>query len=180
MKLNTLNAVLFILISNISFSFATTTPANVPNIPDPVLVGEVSISDIEHYKWYEENFKTYQPDQDILQSIATKIANQGIRIEVYFGTWCPDSQREVPRLIKLLKQLEFDMDKLTLTALDKDKIVPELSKKDAEKLNIKMIPTFVFYHKNKEINRFVEFARKTLEHDVLSILSNVGYKHSYK
>ena len=31
---------------------------------------------------------------------------KALQIDVYFGTWCHDSEREVPKLLKLLKKSE--------------------------------------------------------------------------
>ena len=42
------------------------------------------------------------------------------------------------------------------------------------------VPTFIFYDKDgKEIGRYVEYARETLEKDILKILTGKEYKHSY-
>jgi transcriptional regulator with XRE-family HTH domain len=37
----------------------------------------------------------------------------------------------------------------------------------------------IFYKDGKEIGRYVEFARETLEKDMLAIVSGKSYKHSY-
>jgi thioredoxin-related protein len=49
-----------------------------------------------------------------------------------------------------------------------------------EGYNITNVPTFIFYKKGKEIGRFVEFPRETLEKGILKIVSGKPYKHSYK
>lgn len=35
---------------------------------------------------------------------------------------------------------------------------------------IKKIPTFIFYRNNKEIGRYIEYSKKSLEKDILNIL----------
>ena len=40
--------------------------------------------------------------------------------------------------------------------------------------------TIIFYKNEKEIGRYVELAQKTLEKDILAILNESGYKHSYE
>ena len=37
-----------------------------------------------------------------------------------------------------------------------------------------------FYKNDKEIGRYVEVAQETLEKDILAILNESGYKHSYE
>ena len=49
-----------------------------------------------------------------------------------------------------------------------------------EGYNIKHTPTIIFYKNGKEIGRFVEHARQTLEKDILKILKGKKYKHSYQ
>lgn len=165
----------------ISSSFAAENcPPLFNSSDDPILLGELKISEIEQFKWYKENYAAYQPNAKIVKSIQNKIKDRTLQIEIYFGTWCPDSQYEVPNLIKLLEMIDFDMTQVKLVGLGRDKVVPDVDEKTASQLDIKMIPTFIFYEDGKEINRFVEFAQTTLEEDVLSIVSNENYQHSYK
>lgn len=174
-----------LLIAGLSFIYANECQ---PSLQDKnsleeqetILLGELKLSDIEDFEWYKENFNSYKPDISIVESISKKAKNRDLKIEIYFGTWCPDSQREVPRLIKLLEISNFNMNNVKLIGLDRDKIVPNLTEKKAKELDIQMVPTFVFYEDNTYLNRFVEFAVKTLEDDVLSILSDEDYQHSYK
>lgn len=185
MKKINLNFLLMFICLGTSLVFANENPkqqltSQTKTIEDPILVGELKLSEIEELGWFIENYNAYQPDMNVVKSIARKIMDKNIRIKIYFGTWCPDSQYEVPRLIKLLKSFDFDIEKVTLVGLDRDKKIPNVTEKQAAQLDIKMIPTFVFFEDDKEMNRFVEFARETLERDVLSILSNEDYQHSYK
>jgi thiol-disulfide isomerase/thioredoxin len=102
------------------------------------------------------------------------------KVEVYFGTWCSDSQREIPKVIKLLKEAKFDMNALTLIGVGRDKIVPDVSEEERKTLNITNVPTIVIYENGNEINRFVEYAQETLAEDLLMIFSQKPYKHSYQ
>ena len=45
---------------------------------------------------------------------------------------------------------------------------------------IKQTPTFIFYRDGKEIGRFVEHSKKSLEKDILKILRERNYKHPYQ
>lgn len=73
--------------------------------------------------------------------------------------------------------LEFIYIGLELITVTKSKDTPEGFEKD---LDIMQVPTFIFYKDGKEIGRYVEFARKTLEKDMLAIVSEQPYKHSYE
>ena len=98
-------------------------------------------------------------------------------IKVFMGTWCSDSQREVVALYKILKETEFDISKLEVIALSQEKDTPNHLEKG---FNIEYVPTIIFYKNEIEIGRYVELAQDTLEKDMLAILNETGYKHSYE
>ncbi|WP_445159275.1 thioredoxin family protein [Mesohalobacter salilacus] len=170
MNLKYLFIVVF-LISNFTFS------------QDNNLVGELKKEDIlssEHKKWFDENYDNYKPQPETIEQLKHLFKNNNFNIEVYFGTWCSDSQREIPRLLKLLEKSGFNFNNLKLVGVDRSKIVPNISEKKQEALNITNVPTIIVYQNNKEINRFVEYAQESLEKDLLKIFSKQPYKHSYQ
>ena len=126
-------------------------------------------------EWYQENYKAHELDTLTIKEINKKIKE--VRIKVFMGTWCSDSQREVPAFYKILNQTDFDITKLEVIAVSQEKDTPD---KLEEGFNIEYVPTIIFYKNKKEIGRFVEFAQETLEKDILAILNESGYKHSYK
>jgi thiol-disulfide isomerase/thioredoxin len=92
------------------------------------------------------------------------------------GTWCEDSQREVPRFFKIIDALEANDQVKTIVGLNEDKVSHDGS---AELAGVTNVPTFVFSKDGEEINRIVEFPIISLEQDILSILQERGYKHAY-
>jgi len=93
-----------------------------------------------------------------------------INIEIYMGTWCSDSRREVPRFLKILDLAIFDFHKLKIISVDRDKISPtheEIGR------NIEYVPTFIIHKNNLEIGRIVEFPIITLEGDLINILMGI-------
>ena len=126
-------------------------------------------------EWFESNYNNYDLDKDLVKKIKGHL--KGITIKAFMGTWCEDSQLETPRFYKLLDSLKFDQNKLTMIAVNRAKKTPDNLQ---EGLNISYVPTFIFYKKNKEIGRFVEYPRETLENDILNIVSGEPYKHSYE
>ncbi|MFN2262218.1 MAG: TlpA family protein disulfide reductase, partial [Psychroflexus sp.] len=89
------------------------------------------------------------------------------------GTWCPDSRREFPRMIKILHESDFDLENIKIVGVNRDKVVPEVSEEVRETLNVNHVPTIIFYKNGKEMNRFVEFAQENLENDVLKISKQI-------
>ena len=143
-----------------------------------MLIGNINkegLNGDDFIEWYQENYKTHELDTLTIKEINKKIKE--VRIKVFMGTWCSDSQREVPAFYKILNQLDFDITKLEVIAVSQEKDTPD---KLEEGFNIEYVPTIIIYKNEKEIGRFVEFAQETLEKDVLAILNESGYKHSYE
>ena len=93
------------------------------------------------------------------------------------GTWCGDSKRETPHFYKILEEAGFNFKNLELITVNRSKRTPDNLQKG---LNIFKVPTFIFYKNEKEIGRYVEYARESLEKDMLKITSGKEYKHSYQ
>ena len=128
-----------------------------------------------YVEWFESNYNNYVLDKNLINKIKGHL--KGVTIKAFMGTWCEDSQLETPRFYKLLDSLKFDQNKLTMIAVNRAKKTPDNLQ---EGLDISYVPTFIFYKKNKEIGRFVEYPRETLENDILNIVSGEPYKHSYE
>lgn len=146
------------------------------------IIGETNKKELlmsEHKSWFQDSYEDYKPSPEIVEELTKNFKTNKFQIDVYFGTWCEDSQREVPQLIKLLEHSKFDFKKLKLTGVDEDKIIPNVSEKKREALDVFNVPTIIVYKNGKEINRFVEYAQETLEKDMLKIFSGEPYKHSY-
>lgn len=121
---------------------------------------------LEEYKaWFQSNYNNYTVEQDAIAPLNTNL--RGIQIKVFIGTWCSDSQREIPAFYKILDALEFDQDNLTMIAIDRSKKLPSKELKD---FAIEYVPTFIFYKEDKEIGRIIESPTLSLEEDMLGIL----------
>lgn len=144
---------------------------------DGYLVGIAQKSDFQKppfSEWFSENYEVYQLDMKVVNQLKPFL--KGVQIKAAMGTWCGDSRREIPVFYKLLDATDFEYKNLTMITVDRDKTS---SNNEQEGLDIERVPTFIFYKDGKEINRFVEYPRETLEIDFLNILQEVGYKHSY-
>ncbi len=138
-------------------------------------INEEGLKGNDFIEWYKENYYEHILDTLTIKEIKPKLKE--VSIKVFMGTWCSDSQREVPALYKVLKEAEFDTNNLTMIAVSQEKNTPNQLEKG---LNIEYVPTIIFYKNEKEIGRYVELAQETLEKDILAILNETGYKHSYE
>ncbi|MDQ7917492.1 thioredoxin family protein [Mesonia sp. MT50] len=126
-------------------------------------------------EWFMPGYEAYDPDQAIVDKINKNIDDYSIK--VFMGTWCSDSRREIPKLYKLLDQIDYNQNQLEVITTDEDKNTKQGYEK---KYNIEYVPTILFIDKNgKEVNRFVEFPQESLEEDILKIVTNQSYKNSY-
>jgi thiol-disulfide isomerase/thioredoxin len=142
-----------------------------------MLLGKINRKGLEQElfsTWYKENFEDHAIDS--INAKALKPLLEGKKIKVFMGTWCEDSQREVPALFKILDHIGYDVNQLEIVAVTHDKVTPQEYEKD---LSIEYVPTFIFMKDGKEMNRIVEYAHETLEKDMRTILEEKPYKHAY-
>ena len=116
---------------------------------------------LQHPK-FQENFDQYEVLED-----AAKIPAD-VSVLIFFGTWCHDSQREVPQNAENFGGCwVFTEDSLKMVTLDYSKTDPEgLAVANA----VEFTPTFIFFRQQKEIGRIVERPASTLEEAMSELL----------
>lgn len=115
--------------------------------------------------WTEE-YNNYQPDFETLDKLEGKL--EGVMIQIIFRSTCSDSREQLPRLFKILQELNYDLTSITLIGVNREK--KGLSN-ETEGLDIKFVPTIIFYKDGGEIGRIVETPEESLEKDLLKIIS---------
>lgn len=147
---------------------------------DGDLVGIITKENLQQEPYGSEWFNDFYGYYEIENKTSNEIKEnlKGIRIKGFMGTWCGDSQREIPNFYKLLDATDFNYKNLELIAVNRAKKAKDLEKG----YNIIRVPTFIFYKGGKEIGRFVEHPNddSTIEDDILKIISGKPYKHSYE
>jgi len=127
-----------------------------------MLMGFVNQNQIMELPEFANRYKQVKVDEAKLNNVSGK----GITVVVVLGTWCKDSVEHVPAFVKINEKLKFDaVDYICVGRKLKDDtgVVKDL--------NIKRIPTFIFFKSGEEIGRIVETPKKTLEEDIKQILS---------
>jgi len=138
------------------------------------MANKESFQQAPYNTWFNERLESYTPDSETITALKKEL--KGIKIKGFMGTWCGDSKRETPRFYKILEQTDFNLNNLELITVNISKKTPDNLQ---EGYNVKRVPTFIFYRDGKEIGRYVEYARESLEKDMLKIVSGKAYKHSY-
>lgn len=124
--------------------------------------------------WFTSRYEAYTLDEETKSILKKEMKD--VKIRAYMGTWCGDSKRETPMLYRLLDEVSFKEKNLTMITVDRSKKEPvEL----VSGYDIVRVPTFIFYRDGKEIGRYVERPRESLEQDVLKIVTGQPYKHAY-
>lgn len=146
------------------------------------LLDEVKVPQLQqepYSSWYVSNFDSYHPNPTVVDALKKqKLSNYSVKI--YFGSWCGDSKRELPRLMRLLKEIKFPEKNITLIGVDDSTEVYKQSPKRLEAgLNIYRVPTFIIYEGKNEVSRIVEYPVETLERDLLKIVSGQPYQPNY-
>lgn len=131
-------------------------------------------------KWYTANYDGYQPDTTAIRSIK-KINTKNITVQIFLGTWCGDSKREVPRFMKVLNDAGFPMQKVDVIGVGgSDSLYKQSPAHEEASKGIFRVPVFIVYRDGKEINRINEYPALSLEKDFLAILSDKPYIPNYR
>jgi hypothetical protein len=87
------------------------------------------------------------------------------------GTWCTDSAREVPKLLKISDMLRVSHSTelpMSFFALDRSKSNPADLVRGK---NIEKVSTFIYYRGDQELGRIVERPTSLFEDDLLAIVA---------
>ena len=133
---------------------------------ETLLVGKVSPEQLllTHPR-FARVYERFQPDASALR------LPEDVQVLVFFGTWCHDSEREVPRLLKLLEAEGFSEEALTLIALDYRKREPEGR---AALFKVRYTPTAIFIRDDVEVGRIIERPNVSLHEDIKAMFSERG------
>ncbi|WP_316820635.1 thioredoxin family protein [Pedobacter gandavensis] len=115
---------------------------------------------------YEVEYPAYQPDQTTIEALQPLIKDK--KITIVIGTWCGDSQLQVPHFYKMLDALKIQEKDVTLICVDRSK---KAENGLIDGMNITNVPTFIFNANGKELGRITESPRESLEKDMLSIFA---------
>ena len=132
----------------------------------------------DYGQWYNSGFAEYQVDQTQLTPIKTNINDYSIRL--FLGTWCGDSKREVPRMLKIIEDAGYSLASVEIFAVDRRReYLKSTPGEEAAEDNIVRVPTLIFFKDGKETNRIIEKPVKSLEEDMARILQQLPYTPHY-
>lgn len=128
--------------------------------------------------WFQSNYMNYTVDTATCKFIEPLLKQK--RIRIFMGTWCGDSRREVPRILKMLDCCNFPADQLEIIMVSNlDGSYKQSPLHEEAGRNIVRVPTIIVEESSREKGRIVESPVISLEKDLLAILRNDKYVPHY-
>lgn len=94
-----------------------------------------------------------------------------LHLKVFFGTWCHDSEREVPRLLGLLEGANIATSNVVLIAVDHNKQDPQ---HEVTRFAIKRTPTIVLLQADQEVGRITERPIVSIAQDLIEMMARAN------
>jgi thiol-disulfide isomerase/thioredoxin len=152
-----LAAVVLLFLSINSFSQVqyevSKDPQNGQKTLKGILSRDLLLNDAE-FAWMKNDISWYKPNAECVANLTT--VKDTIQLMVFVGTWCEDSQIVFPQLLKILDQVGFNMKRLTVIGIDRQKTtLGSLT----QALGVTKAPTIMVLKGGKEIGRVEEFGK---------------------
>lgn len=129
--------------------------------------------------WFVKNYQDYTVDSATADQLKPGLAGKKLRI--FMGTWCGDSQREVPRMFKILDYCGIKASSIQLIMVSNaDSTIKQSPGHEEKGLDIFRVPDLIVLDQEKESGRIVESPVNSLEKDLLAITSEQSYTPNYK
>ena len=142
------------------------TPQSLEATADRYPLGDISQAELlERHEVFKRNYDAHEVTAGIDGLPAD------LKVKILFGTWCHDSEREVPRMLKLLAASGVREDNISLISLDIRKEEPEGR---AKALAVRFTPTFIFFSDDAELGRIIERPVESLKADIAEMVGLSG------
>ena len=133
------------------------------------LVGPVTKEQIlDSERIYEIYMKRYTPDSAAVEYMAT--LDESLEVIVFLGSWCPESKKYIPRLMKALEVSSSEHINVKYVGVDAQKKSP---KEFLKKHQIKYIPSVVVLKGDIEVGRLAKKPQEPIELEFVEILKRV-------
>ncbi len=145
-----------------------------PPPPEPFLLGPIEWDELEDLSGWREEYDATTPDRAALERLGSAI--ESYRIVTVLGSWCHDSRREVPRLVKVLDQLETPVFTHEMIGVDRTRRIddPEVAVFAGVERTVDLVATIVVFDTaGVELGRVVETAEKPIEELLVEFIAPV-------
>lgn len=134
-----------------------------------VLMGYCDRQGLEADDEFAESFDYYYGEYtpDPMQIGQIRKHSKKLSVVVILGTWCSDSQEQVPAFFRIADEAGISEKRITVICVDGYKKCPGI---DITAYGVEFVPTIIFYRKGRELGRIVESPENSLEEDMLNIV----------
>lgn len=143
-----------------------------------VLLGEQprsAFGQLPFKHWFDSIYRGYTANAGLLKNAWTDE-----QVDVFMGTWCGDSRREVPQFLKIMDSLGIPPQKVRIICTKSGNPGHKTSPgREEQGLYIFRVPTFIVRKNGREIGRIVESPVQSLEKDLLAIIRGQPYEPNY-
>ncbi len=131
----------------------------------PYLLGSQSVGAVAGSNpAYARGAELYSPSDVLLQELREKGA--GVKVEVYFGSWCPACKQMVPRIVRVASELEGSEIEFEFYGLPK----PFAGEPRAEDRGVTGVPTGIVYQGDQEVGRLTGNDWRVPEQAILGLI----------
>jgi hypothetical protein len=116
------------------------------------------------FTWYQKGIDKYKPAEDAMEFLQSNLPQYDI--VVFMGTWCDDSHTIIPKLMRVLRDLDYK-GKLTIYGVPRDKTSRG---GETQQFNISRVPAIILMKDGKEKGRITENVLMTVEDDMEKII----------
>ena len=129
--------------------------------------------------WFNKNYADYKMDTATCGMLKPNLA--GKEFVIFMGTWCGDSRREVPRMLRVLDYCGIKPSRIKLIMVsNQDSAYKQSPSHEERGLEIHRVPDLIVYKKKEETGRVIESPVVSLEKDLLAIERDEKYKPNYE
>ncbi len=112
-------------------------------------------------------YEAYEPTPEAVGAFRDE--KRDLKLKVFFGTWCGDSRRSVPRLLSTLDAADNSKLSVELVAIGRGFTEPM---GEIRRFRVTNVPTVVVFEGNHEVGRFVERPHSdNVETDLAAVLA---------
>jgi thiol-disulfide isomerase/thioredoxin len=117
-------------------------------LPKPALIGFQQPAELTaHSPEYGQRAGYYEPSASVVEALRAQ--GKSVRVQIFFGTWCPACGQMVPRIMKVAEQTGGSKIDFQFYGLARQ----FSGDAEAKKYGIKSVPTGVIFVDGKEVGR---------------------------
>ncbi|WP_428235571.1 thioredoxin family protein [Gracilimonas sp.] len=159
--MNSARRFVFAVILGFWLMWPAASKAQQQDLTGPVTKEEILAND-RIYKIYIDR---YEPDREAVEYLSAY--RDSVQLMVFVGSWCRESRKYIPGLMKTLEVVGSDNIDIRYIAVDHQKKLP---KSFLNKFDIKYIPSVLVLKGTTEVGRIEEKPHRLIETDLVQIL----------